>query len=132
MCITGSLSCTPKTNTTFRINCAGRCVFSCVHLFRTPWTGAHQAPLSSDFPGKNAGVGCHTLLQGIFPTQGSNPGLLCLLHGHVDSLPFELPSEELGLINCINYVKKVSGSVVSNSLQLFVTRQAPLSMEFSR
>ena len=26
-------------------------------------------------PGKNTGVSCHTLLQGIFPTQGSNPGL---------------------------------------------------------
>ena len=29
-----------------------------------------------DFPGKDTGVGCHFLLQGIFPTQGSNPGLL--------------------------------------------------------
>ena len=29
-----------------------------------------------DSPGKNPGVGCHFLLQGIFPTQGSNPGLL--------------------------------------------------------
>ena len=29
-----------------------------------------------DCPGKNTGVGCHALLQGIFPTQGSNPGLL--------------------------------------------------------
>ena len=28
-----------------------------------------------DSPGKNAGVGCHALLQGVFPTQGSNPGL---------------------------------------------------------
>ena len=28
-----------------------------------------------DFPGKNTGVGCHFLLHGIFPTQGSNPGL---------------------------------------------------------
>ena len=27
-------------------------------------------------PGKNTGVGSHTLLQGIFPIQGSNPGLL--------------------------------------------------------
>ena len=27
-------------------------------------------------PGKNTGVGCHALLQGIFPTQESNPGLL--------------------------------------------------------
>ena len=29
-----------------------------------------------DSPGKNTGVGCHAFLQGIFPTQGSNPGLL--------------------------------------------------------
>ena len=28
-----------------------------------------------DSPGKNTGVDCHALLQGIFPTQGSNPGL---------------------------------------------------------
>ena len=28
-----------------------------------------------DCPGKNARLGCHDLLQGIFPTQGSNPGL---------------------------------------------------------
>ena len=31
---------------------------SCV----TPWTEAHQAPLSMDSPGKNTGVGCHFLL----------------------------------------------------------------------
>ena len=28
-----------------------------------------------DFLGKGIGVGCHFLLQGIFPTQGANPGL---------------------------------------------------------
>ena len=33
-----------------------------------------------DSPGKNTGMGIHFLLQGIFPTQGSNPRLLCLLH----------------------------------------------------
>ena len=42
--------------------------------FSTPW----------DFPGKNTGVGCHCLLQGIFPTQGLNPNLL---HWQADSLP---------------------------------------------
>ena len=31
---------------------------------------------SWDSPGKNTGVGSHTLLQGIFPTQGLNLGLL--------------------------------------------------------
>ena len=53
----------------------GECVklLSSVRLFETPWT---VAPCPWDSPGKNIGVGCHFLLQGIFPTQGSNPGLL--------------------------------------------------------
>ena len=55
-----------------------RC-FSRVWLFVTPMD---CSPLSSsvhgDSPGKNTrGVGCHALLQGIFPTQGLNP---CLPH----------------------------------------------------
>ena len=33
-----------------------------------------------NFPGKNTGVGCHFLLQGIFLTHGSNLLLMCLLH----------------------------------------------------
>ena len=42
--------------------------------FAIPWTAACQAPLCPwDFPGKNTtGLGCHFLLQGIFPTQQSN------------------------------------------------------------
>ena len=51
-------------------------LLSYVWLFVTPWTVAHQAPLPWDFPSKNTGVGNHSLLQGIFPTQGLNPGLL--------------------------------------------------------
>ena len=35
-----------------------------------------KLPCAWNFPGKNTGVGCHSLLQGIFPAQGSNPGLL--------------------------------------------------------
>ena len=41
----------------------------------TPRTLAHQTPLSMEFSSKNAEVGSHSLLQGIFPTQGLNPGL---------------------------------------------------------
>ena len=44
-------------------------------------------PIQWNTPGKNTGGGCHSLFQGIFPTQGSNPGLLhcrqilsCLSH----------------------------------------------------
>ena len=47
-----------------------------VWLFATPWTVARQAPLSMRILlGKNTRVGCHSLLQGIFPIQGSSPGL---------------------------------------------------------
>ena len=37
-----------------------------------------------DSSDKNTGVGCHSLFQGLFPTQGSNPDLL---HWQVDCLP---------------------------------------------
>ena len=40
-----------------------------------PHQEAHQASLSMDSPGKNTGVGCHSLPQRIFLIQGSNPGL---------------------------------------------------------
>ena len=42
-------------------------------------------------PGKNTGVGYHSLQQGIFPTQGLNLHLLCLLHWQADSLLLVLP-----------------------------------------
>ena len=44
-------------------------LLSRVRLFATPWT--MYSPWNS--PGQNAGVGSLSLLQGIFPTQGSNP-----------------------------------------------------------
>ena len=37
------------------------------------WPASLLCP--GDSPGKETGVGCHPLLQGVFPTQGSNPGL---------------------------------------------------------
>ena len=46
-----------------------------------------------DFPGRNTGVGCHALLQGIFPTQGSNPHLLCLLLWQAGYLPLASPGK---------------------------------------
>ena len=51
--------------------------FSRVQLFATPWTIAHQLLCPWNSPGKNTGVGSHSLLQGIFPTLGLN---LCLLY----------------------------------------------------
>ena len=50
----------------------------------TPWIVAGRPLCPWDFLGKNTGVGCHFLLQGIFMTQGLN---LCLLRWQEDSLP---------------------------------------------
>ena len=46
-----------------------------------------------DFSGKNTGVGCRFLLQGIFPTEGSNPPLLSLLHWQANYLPLVPPGK---------------------------------------
>ena len=46
------------------------CLILCDPMdYRLPGSFVH-----GDSPGKNTGVGRHALLQGIFPTQGSNPG----------------------------------------------------------
>ena len=52
-----------------------------------------QAPLSMGFSGKNPGMGCHALLQGIFLTQGLNPHLLRLLQWQAGSLPRAQPGK---------------------------------------
>ena len=50
--------------------------FSHARLFVTPWLQPTRLLCPWDSPGKNSGVGCHALLQGIFSTQGSNPHVL--------------------------------------------------------
>ena len=61
-----------------------------VRLFAAPWAVAHQAPPSMGFSrqGKNTGVGCHSLLQGIFP--GNEPRSPTL---QVDALTSEPPGK---------------------------------------
>ena len=46
--------------------------FRTIPVFVTPWTIAQKFLCPWDSPGKNVRVGCHTLLQSIFPAQGSN------------------------------------------------------------
>ena len=56
-------------------------------------------------------MGCHSLLRGIFPTQGSNPGLPAL---QVDSLPAELPGKPIAMLfeilqyKCISIIFQLS------------------------
>ena len=67
-----------------------RCVCACSVLSDSLWPHELQPPrllCPWDFQGKITGVGCHFPLQGIFPTEGLNLGLLHLLNLQVDSLP---------------------------------------------
>ena len=50
-------------------------------------TPHHSFPCPWGSPGKNTGVDCHFLLQGMFLNQGLNPCLLCQLHWQIDSSP---------------------------------------------
>ena len=78
-----------------------------------------------DSPGKNTGVGCLSLLQGIFPTQGLNPGLqhcrqilYCLSH---QGSPVLL----LLLLSHFSHVRLCATPETE-------AHQAPLSLRFSR
>ena len=51
-------------------------LLSLLQLFVTTWTIVHQCPRPWGFSRQDTGAGCHALLEGIFLTQGSNPGLL--------------------------------------------------------
>ena len=62
--------------------------------------GLPNSSVHGDSPGKNTGVSCYALLQGIYPSQGSNPGFppcrhifYCLSH---QGSPLTLTAEEGG------------------------------------
>ena len=86
--------------------------------------------LPAESPGKpkNTGLGCHFLLQGIFPSQGLNLHLLCLLHWQVDSLILVPPGKPnmLGFFSflelhmscflCMGYSYHLSAWVLSSDI----------------
>ena len=92
---------TSKTTATFPLNSPGQSLsYYCSIHTKSPVVARSVVSDSSppcglwparllcpwDFPGKDTGVGCHSLLQRIFPTQGSNPSHVCLLHWWAVSL----------------------------------------------
>ena len=81
-----------------------------------------------DFPGKTTGVGCHFLFQGIFPTQGSNPGLL-----HCRQIL--LPTEQLGIKIAPNQKQPQGPSPVNRHTKMWyihITEYSVSSVQFSR
>ena len=79
----------------------------------------HRSPPGSSvhgIPDKNTGVGCHFLLQGILPTQGSKPGLL-----HYRQILYQLSHQEsLHVLKDMNEFNKMQKDECNiNRLGLF-------------
>ena len=74
------------------------------------------------------GVGCHALLQGIFPTQESNPHFLCLLHWQSGSLPLVPPGKPNG--EQVSLVISSFTSCEAHTLH-FLNKRASLSLPTS-
>ena len=102
------------------------CLWSCVcvqllsrvQLSAVSWTVAGQAALSVGFPRKAYGVGCHFLLQGIFPTQGLN---LDLLLWQADSLPLSHQGEPPPHLSIIP-TKQVTKNYLIYSINIHIWR----------
>ena len=68
------------------IKCVCMCAQLCLTLCGPTDCNPPGCSVHGSFWAKNARVGCHFLLQGIFLTQELNPHLLCLLRWQADSL----------------------------------------------
>ena len=98
--------------------------FSGVQLFVIPVEHNPQVSYVCpwDYLGKNTGVGCHFLLQGIFPALRSNLKLLCLPYWQVGSLPLVLktgkkdPLKINRLGDCVRSIQTNMGGSVDGSL----------------
>ena len=96
-------------------------MFTCAHLLQSCPTLCDPMDNSPpgcpwDSPGRSTGVGCHFLLQGIFPTQGSNPHLLCLLHWQAGSLPLAPQYSLTGLSAMMEMVLVLSSTVATSCM----------------
>ena len=71
-----------------------------------------------DSPGKNPGVGCHALLQGIFLTQGSKPCLFSLLLREVDSLPLAPPGSPSNSARLHQLLSELEGDTLMKAVRV--------------
>ena len=80
------------------------CVYTHTHSLMsdssTPWTVACQVPLSMEFSRQEYWSGLLFPAPGIFPIQGLNPRLLCLLHWEVGLIPLAPPEKPSYFVRC--------------------------------
>ena len=115
-------------------------------IWITRWSESHSVvsnsfwPCGLYFPGQNNGVGSLSLIQGIFPAQGLNPGIP---HLQADSLPAELPGKpkstgvgslsllqgifltqesNWGLLHCRQILYQLSYDIILNDKQTYMSK----------
>ena len=95
-------------------------MLSHVQLFGGPWTQPARLLCPWNFPGKNIGVGCHSLLQGIFSTQGLILGLQhnrqILNHPSHQKSPLQKTCYTPSLPHLSNFVKLIRPKLLESSL----------------
>ena len=91
------------------INTCASSLQSCLTLCDPTDCSPPGSSVHGDSPGKSTGVGCHALLQGIFPIRRPNLCLLSLLHGQACSLPLVLPGKPSKHLNS-SFPHKVTGA----------------------
>ena len=91
--------------------------FNPVRLFATPWTVTRQAPLSMGFPREEYWSGLLNPPPGMFPTQGLNPHLFCLLRWQSDSLLLVPPGNPRVALNNTNVSYSSGGQKSEMGLQ---------------
>ena len=96
--------------------CVCVCVFSHVWLLQPYGLQPSRLLRAWNFSGKNTGAGGHFLFQGIFPTKGSNPHLLCLLRWQTGSLPAEPPGKPMEKHSIVVQTQSGNRVLVKDSL----------------
>ena len=104
---------------------------SCLTLCDPMDCSPSGSSVHGDSPGKNTGVGCHALLQGIFPTQGLNPRLMrccwilyCLSHQE-SPLLYTLSHIPVSLSTCL--LQQGNSGLLVSCLPLISTSDWTLS-----
>ena len=118
---------------------SGRTDWSCVSV-RAPWVPKEKPTINVatrllcpwGSPSKNTGVGCHAFFQGIFPTQGLNPGLWhcrwILYHLSYAGSPYMITVTVTWASRTVLLVRLGSQKVLSSSHVLFCINVTEMSM----
>ena len=87
---------------------------SCLTLHDPMDSSPTGSSVHGDSSGKNNGVGCYVLLQGIFPTQGLKPGLL-----HFRQILYYLSHQRNPYITCMHIWMEYNSAIKKNEILPF-------------